>query len=575
MSFSHDGDSASFITDVTSTGEAGAAASPAGPPRAERDSKPEREPRSERSDAGRKLGRYQLCFELASGGMATVYLARVRGPGGFEKLVALKRIHGHLAERPEFVEMFLDEARIASRIDHPNACRVFDFGEADGTYYLAMEYVLGEPVSSVLRRVMRSPRLHADAKWPGLAARIVADACEGLHAAHELTDDGGRPVDLVHRDISPQNLLVTYDGTTTVMDFGIAHALGRLHETRQNRLKGTLPYMSPEQGKRLPLDRRADIWSLGVVLWELVAGKRLFHRASAVETINAVMSEPISAPSSARPGTPAELDRIVQKALARDREDRYPTARELGRDLARFIAAQGEAVTTADLSDWMRDAFRDEHARRRELIDQARRMRGKGVPRVSPRLGGREDGADSGVESDAPAIGGGVSRPGWARAGRAGALAVVVALVSAAAVLVMRAGGDETSRRSRDGRQSSREPSSEESGGGRPSPARAEQPVAPAPAPNPPDDEAALPEVEPDTSARPAPHATGRVSIATPGGWADVYLGHERLGRAPGQLRMRVGHHLLTLLPFAHGPARQVPVNVRPSGTARLVVRLD
>src|SRR5262245_21397103 len=264
----------------------------------------------------RQLGRYQLMLELASGGMATVYLARVAGAAGFEKLVALKRIHAHLAKQQKFTEMFLDEARIAARIGHPNVCDVFDFGEADGTYYLAMEYLLGETVSRLMRK-----RTHDPSPWTShelaLLARIVAEAAQGLHAAHELRDDRGEPMHVVHRDVSPQNLFVTYDGAAKVVDFGIARARGRIHDTTTGSIKGKYAYMSPEQVKNQTLDRRTDVWALGAILWEMLTRKRLFRRDSEVDTLMAVNDEAIAPPSSVRSDVPTSFDPIVMGALTR------------------------------------------------------------------------------------------------------------------------------------------------------------------------------------------------------------------------------------------------------------------
>jgi len=198
-----------------------------------------------------EFGRYRLCYQLAAGGMATVYLARAVGPGGVQRPVALKRIHPHLAKRRAFVEMFLDEARIASRINHPNVCTVLDFGEHEGSYYLAMEHLLGESLNSVIHFIARREDLLGSTRWRALAARIIADACEGLHAAHRLKDPEGRPLEVVHRDMSLHNIFVTYAGAVKVLDFGIAKlldaALSPLVATRSGALIGTPLYMSPEQ----------------------------------------------------------------------------------------------------------------------------------------------------------------------------------------------------------------------------------------------------------------------------------------------------------------------------------------
>jgi len=318
------------------------------------------------------IGRYELCFELASGGMASVYLARAEGSPGFEKLVALKRIHPHLASEKGYVEMFLDEARIASRITHPNVCTVFDFGEADGEYFIAMEYLVGEPLSRVHRRIMANAAQRTSTLLPARMARVVAQACEGLHAAHELKDADGESLSVVHRDVSAENLFVTYDGATQVVDFGIAHARQRIHQTEAGQVKGTFPYMAPEQMTAAVVDRRVDVWALGAVLWELLTLRRLFLRDTDVNTMYAVLSSEIKPPSEYRPEIPPELDEIVLKALQRNPDERWQTAREMGKALGRVLAQQEELVGPAELADWLGELFPDGEARKRHVMEIAR-----------------------------------------------------------------------------------------------------------------------------------------------------------------------------------------------------------
>jgi serine/threonine protein kinase len=319
-----------------------------------------------------KIGRYQLCFELASGGMASVYLARAGGVPGFEKLVALKRIHPHLADEKDYIEMFLDEARIASRITHPNVCSVFDFGEADGEYFIAMEYLVGEPLSRVHRRVVANADQRSSALLPARMAAVIAQACEGLHAAHELQDAEGESLRVVHRDVSAENLFVTYSGATQVVDFGIAHARQRVHHTEAGQVKGTFPYMAPEQMTAAVVDRRVDVWALGAVLWELLTLRRLFLRDTDVNTMYAVLSGEIRAPSAHRSDVPAELDEIVLKALQRSPDERWQSARQMGKALRRFLAKQEELVGPAELADWMAELFPNGESRKRQLMEIAR-----------------------------------------------------------------------------------------------------------------------------------------------------------------------------------------------------------
>ena len=323
-------------------------------------------------NAPSKIGRYELCFELASGGMASVHLARVEGNPGFEKLVALKRIHPHLASEREYVEMFLDEARIASRITHSNVCSVFDFGEADGEYFIAMEYLVGEPLSRVHRRVLADVNQRSSPLLPMRMARIIAQACEGLHAAHELSDADGESLHVVHRDVSAENLFVTYDGATQVVDFGIAHARQRVHHSEAGQVKGTFPYMAPEQMTSAAVDRRVDVWALGAVLWELLTQRKLFLRETDVNTMYAVLSGEIRPPSAHRSEVSAELDEIVLKALQRSPDERWESAREMGKALRRYLAKQDELIGPAEIADWMQQLFPSGEMRKRELMDIAR-----------------------------------------------------------------------------------------------------------------------------------------------------------------------------------------------------------
>ncbi len=320
--------------------------------------------------AGGRLGRYELCAEIARGGMASVFLGRALGLAGFEKLVAIKCIHPQYARERSFVEMFLDEARIASRITHPNVCSVFDVGEEGGVYFIAMDYLHGESLASTMRAIARDDL--PDARWQALACAIAADAAEGLHAAHELRGAGGELLQVVHRDVSPQNVFLGYDGTVRVVDFGIARAVDRLHKTLSGVVKGKVAYMAPEQLRSEDVDRRADVWALGVVLWEMLTRQRLFRRDSEGKQIRAVLEDEIPAPSSLTP-CPPELDAIVLRALARDRDARWQTARELGRDLRKHLASEGAFVSTAEVSEHMEQLFARERRDKEALIERTRR----------------------------------------------------------------------------------------------------------------------------------------------------------------------------------------------------------
>jgi eukaryotic-like serine/threonine-protein kinase len=288
--------------------------------------------------------------------MASVHLARMDGPGGFQKWVAIKRIHPNLVEDDQFVDMFLDEARIAAGINHANVAQVFDLGKDEGTYWIAMEYLHGEPLREVMRRC-EDRRLTIS---PDVAARICADAAEGLHAAHELRGKNGQLLGLVHRDVTPHNLFITYEGYTKVVDFGIAKVADRLSETRAGTLKGKLAYMSPEQVRgQDDVDRTTDVFALGVVLWELTTGHRLFRMDTDLDTLEKVQACVVPPPSTVSAGYPIELESVVMKALAKKKADRFPTAREFSRALNLYLQRRAVLIGPEEVSAFVRELFVD------------------------------------------------------------------------------------------------------------------------------------------------------------------------------------------------------------------------
>ena len=299
--------------------------------------------------------------------MGSVYLARAEGPGGLGRVVAVKCIAEELRGTGRLMDMFLDEARIASRIVHPNVSTAFDFGEAEGTYFLAMDYLVGEPASRIFEAVTAlDVGARRTLRWPAVVARIAADAAEGLHAAHELTDASGRPMEVVHRDVSPDNVFVTYDGGVRLLDFGIAAARDKLYVTSTGEVKGTIGYMAPEQLEGRSVDRRTDVWALGVVAWELVTGYRLFERATSAETAGAVANAPILPPHELAGDIPVGLSRIIERALTRDAGGRYATAREMGRELVAFLASSPAGA--ADVAEAMTTLFPSGRAERAALV---------------------------------------------------------------------------------------------------------------------------------------------------------------------------------------------------------------
>ncbi|HEY6877306.1 MAG TPA: protein kinase, partial [Polyangiales bacterium] len=325
--------------------------------------------RQPRAPSIQRLGRYRLVREIASGGMATVNLAVTEG---LDKLVALKIIHPHLAQEESFVRMFLDEARLSSSISHRNVCNVFDFGETDGRFYIAMDFLSGQSLRDVLRKLRKVDLQIEPRKLAVYVAYMIAEACEGLHAAHELHNSEGKPLNVVHRDVSPHNLFVTYDGNVSVVDFGIARASDRIQSTATGVLKGKFSYMAPEQMRQLDIDRRADIWALGVVLWESLTLQRLFVRSSQADTVMSVMMDRVRPPSELKPDVPRELDTIVLKAIARNPAHRYATAREMGRELMKFCRESGVMVGPIEIESLMEKLFEKEIAENKQLTRKAK-----------------------------------------------------------------------------------------------------------------------------------------------------------------------------------------------------------
>jgi len=301
-----------------------------------------------------RVGRYEIHDKLGTGGMAAVYLGRQLGESGFKRWVAVKRIHDHLAVEAQFRDMFLDEARTAARLLHSNLVHVTDLGLEEGRPYIVMEYVDGQTLAAVLRECRENDR-----GLPlSIAARIVAQACEGLHFAHELRQDNGERLDLVHRDVSPQNILVSYEGAVKVTDFGIAKAAGRLAHTKPGHIKGKFGYMSPEQARARHLDARSDIFCLGIVLYEATLNRR-FATGSEIQALEKIICAQVTPPRSISSTFPAELEEIILRALSLFPRDRYQTAREMGQDLEEFLARTGQPWGATQLSALMAELFPD------------------------------------------------------------------------------------------------------------------------------------------------------------------------------------------------------------------------
>ncbi len=318
---------------------------------------------------GVTLGRYELLVPVGVGGMACVWAARLSGYRGFSKLVAVKTVLPHLASHYDFENMLLDEARIAADAHHPNVCNLFDVGEERGVLYLVLEWVEGDSLLQILRgaRTSLSPALDFR-----IAARIVADGCAGLHAAHELVGEHGVSRGVVHRDVSPHNLLVAVDGTTKIADFGVAKAQGQLHQTtRTGEIRGKLAYMAPEQMSGAGLDRRADIFAMGGVLYHATTGRPPFRGESDARLIHAVLEGSYDPPEQVVADYPPDLATIVTRALSRRADDRFETAEGMQRAIEAWLARQGHVTTASDVGAVVRERIGTRLEQRREEVRAA------------------------------------------------------------------------------------------------------------------------------------------------------------------------------------------------------------
>jgi tRNA A-37 threonylcarbamoyl transferase component Bud32 len=310
-------------------------------------------------EAERELGPYRLLHQLGSGGMATLFLALDE----VGCLVAVKRLHAHLAAERRFVDMFVDEAAIAERIVHPNVCRVHRLEQHAGQLFIVMDYIHGESLSALVDRLAENKQtLPVE-----VGVHLVGQACLGLHAAHELRGAAGDPLHVVHRDISPQNLLVSYDGELRIVDFGIAAAAAKIHRTETGAVKGKLAYMAPEQARAEHVDRRADIFSLGVVLYEAVCGVRCFAGENAADTLSRLLEGKFVPPRDHCPDLPTSVERVICRALAPNREQRYATAAEMYAELYGFLVSAPGGMTTRVIGDLLRRVFARRYALREEM----------------------------------------------------------------------------------------------------------------------------------------------------------------------------------------------------------------
>jgi serine/threonine protein kinase len=308
------------------------------------------------------VGRYAIYDRIAAGGMATVHLGRLVGEAGFSRTVAIKRLHAHFAMDPDFVAMFLDEARLAARIRHPNVVQTLDVVVQDGEVFLVMDYVEGESLAHLMRILVG----RGEPMPPACASALILPVLHGLHAAHEAKNDHGEPLGLVHRDVTPQNILVGVDGVPRVLDFGVAKALGQSHTTREGQLKGKLAYMAPEQIEIGRVDRRTDVFAASVVLWEALTGRRLFKADGEAQVMNLVLKQVIAPPSAFAAGVSPELDAVVLRGLERDPSARFATAEQM----ADAIEEAAPPTPQRKVAAWVRLLLGDKLSARAKLVQE-------------------------------------------------------------------------------------------------------------------------------------------------------------------------------------------------------------
>jgi serine/threonine protein kinase len=325
---------------------------------------------AQQSPTAREIGRYHLVAELARGGMGNVYLAVTQGPGGFSKLVVIKELKPELSDDETYVSMFLDEARLAARLSHPNIVQTNEVGSEGKRQYMVMEFLDGRS----LHRIHK----HLGIRFPvGAHLRVISEALMGLHHAHEMREFDGDAMDIVHRDVSPLNVFVTFAGQAKVLDFGIAKTVDSSFETKMGVLKGRVAYMAPEQAKGGKVDRRADVYSAGVMIWEAAAGRRLWPKMSEVEILTELLGDGAPTLRSVQPNAPKDLERICARAMAFNRDERYGTAADLLQDLETHLARRSDAMPMREVGALVAHVFTDERRKMNAVIDEAlTRVRG-------------------------------------------------------------------------------------------------------------------------------------------------------------------------------------------------------
>jgi len=339
--------------------------------------------------------RYKVLEKIASGGMAEVFRAESAGLEGFKKTVAIKRVLPHLSEKKQFIGMFLDEARVSAQLSHSNCVQVFDIGVGDNTYFIVMEYVDGADLKGVIehRRKTGTPFPVEE------ACLICVRICEGLSYAHELTDHGGESLHIVHRDMSPPNVLITRFGEVKIVDFGLAKANSQLEKSEPGIIKGKFSYLSPEAAQGLPVDAKTDIFAVGIILWELLAGRRLFMGETDLETVRMVQQARVPSIRQINPKVSAELERVIARALAGDPAARYQTARDFGRDLNDMLFHMGRAVSSFDIAQLVEPIRLEREAKKKNVRYDRRSIIGSLIDEALFEFTSLEEGAAGGAKA--------------------------------------------------------------------------------------------------------------------------------------------------------------------------------
>ncbi|HEX8792365.1 MAG TPA: serine/threonine-protein kinase [Polyangiaceae bacterium] len=535
-----------------------------------------------------RFGKYTLIRKLASGGMAELFLAIQKSVAGFEKLVVIKRILPANNQDRAFIDMLLHEARVAATLSHPNIVQVFDVGSVDGTYFIAMEHVHGEDLRSIVRQMKKKDEVEFPIEH---ALAIVLGTCAGLAYAHEKRDLDGTPLHIVHRDISPQNVIVTFTGDVKIVDFGIAKSSAeRPGQTKSGRLKGKIPYMSPEQARGEHVDWRTDVFAAGIMLFELTTGRRLFKGANEFETLKLICDREYPAPSQVRDPYPLVLESIVMQALERKREDRWQSAREMQAAIEEFVRSERMPVSNIALSQFMQRLFADKLAAQKDALLQGKQLADiialdQGGDSASGHGGSNQSQSFSVAGTAARAVtDGGGGKRGFAWVAAVAAIGIVA--VAGTLWMSRRGATQETTSASAVASSPPAPPVASETASVAPTPVAAsttptdlDVPAQTAPAvamaavPHGASHPAAAGHAPP--AEAPAPAAPGKLNVTAHGGWCNVSVDGVAHGPTPvAGIVLPAGSHTITCAPEG-GRSQSRVVHVDADGTARVAFTLS